>query len=111
MLQLVFKWATDTERTLITDCLRKNWNEIVRAPEALRLIRTVSKHTPLPEIQEDALLLQGTLKGAKVLQEYADQDPQAMEFIKAKFYALREAALNNDIKAQEQLHNLANRAA
>ena len=111
VLQLVFKWATDTERTLITDCLRKNWHEIVRAPEALRLIRTVSKHTPLPEIQEDALLLQGTLKGAKVLQEYVDQDPQAMEIIKAKFYALREAALNNDIKAQEQLHNLANRAA
>ena len=111
VLQLVFKWATETERTAITTCLRENWNEIVRAPEALRLIGTVSKHSPLPQIQEDCFLLQGTLKGAKVLHEYADRDPQAMEGIKAKFYALREAASSNDMKAQEQLHNLAMKAA
>lgn len=33
-----------------------------------------------------------------------------METAKAKFYGLREAASNNDIKSQETLHNLALRA-
>ena len=107
VLQLIFKWGEEPERKLIYECLRQNWKDLVRSPETLRLIQTTARTYKLTEIEEDAFILQGSFKGAKILQQHTDNDAQAMEHIKNKFYGLREAAAGKDVRAQETLHNLA----
>ena len=54
----------------------------------------------LPGAIDDAVLLQSSWKGAKILQECAMRSEENMKAIKDKFYALWEKSKSEDIKAQ-----------
>lgn len=58
-------------------------------------------------VVEDAVLLQGSWEGAKIIQNFIDSSgDEGLKQLKDKFYDLWERSKNNDIKAQETLHNL-----
>lgn len=59
------------------------------------------KEFTIPEIAEDVILLQGSWKGAKIVQAYIDSTgEEGSRLLKNKFYELWEKSKNNDLKAQ-----------
>ena len=106
VLQLIFKWGGDKIRTFIHKAAITNWKDLIRSKYALYILEKLSKEVELPGAIEDATMLQGTWEGAKIVHECALRSEENMKRIKDKFYALWQKGKEEDIKAQETLHNL-----
>ena len=106
VLQLIFKWGGDKNRKLIHKCALTNWKDLIRSKFALYILEKIGKEMELPGAIEDAVLLQSSWKGARILNECGIRSEANMKGIKDRFYGLWEKSKENDIKAQETLHNL-----
>ena len=101
VLQLIFKWGDEKVKAAIFNCIKKAWKDLIKSKYALYLIQHVVKERTIPEVADDAILLQSTWEGARVLDTYLkNSGDEAIRFVKAKFYELWEKSKNGDIKAQ-----------
>lgn len=69
VLQLMFKWGGDQVKTAIHKCVLTNWKDLIRSKFALYIIEKMSKEVDLPGAIEDAVLLQSSWEGARILQQ------------------------------------------
>jgi hypothetical protein len=90
----------------IHKCTLANWKDLIRSKFALYILEKIGKDLDLPGAIEDAVLLQSSWKGARILNECALRSDENMKAIKDRFYGLWEKSKQGDIKAQEILHNL-----
>jgi hypothetical protein len=98
---LIFKWGDEKVKAAIFNCIKKAWKDLIKSKYALYLIQHVVKERTIPEVADDAILLQSTWEGARVLDTYLkNSGDEAIRFVKAKFYELWEKSKNGDIKAQ-----------
>ena len=88
VVQLIFKWGGEKARKLIHKSALTNWKDLIRSKFALYTLEKISKEMQLPGAVEDAVLLQSSWKGAKILQESSLRSEENMKNIKDKFYGL-----------------------
>ena len=110
VLQLMFKWGGDKVKNGIHKCAQQNWKDLVRSKFALYLLEKISKEVDLPGAIQDSVLLQSSWEGARILDQCIGRSDSNMKNCKQKFYSLWQRSKQNDIKAQETLHNLALKA-
>ena len=88
VLQLIFKWGGDKVRNHIHKTALTNWKDLIRSKFALYILEKISKDLEFPGAVDDAVLLQSTWKGAKILNEHALRSDENMKMVKDKFYSL-----------------------
>ena len=106
VVQLIFKWGGPKARTFIHKTATTNWKDLIKSKFALYILEKIGREMELPGAVEDTILLQASWKGARILQESSSRSEENSKGIKDKFYTLWEKGRQNDIKAQETLHNL-----
>lgn len=67
VLQLMFKWGGDKIRNTIHKCVLNNWKDLVRSKFALYILEKIGRDVELPGAVEDAILLQSSWEGARIL--------------------------------------------
>lgn len=68
VLQLIFKWGGEGVRKAIHKCGLTNWKDLIRSKYALFILEKLSRDYDFPGAVEDAVLLQSTWEGARILQ-------------------------------------------
>lgn len=69
VLQLIFKWGGEQVKNTIHKCVLTNWKDLIRSKFALYILEKISKEVDLPGAIEDAVLLQSSWEGARILQQ------------------------------------------
>lgn len=72
VLQLMYKWGSEEVKKSIQKFIVKHWKDMIKSKYALYLISNVGKTEPFPGVLEDAVLLQSSFEGAKVVEHYIE---------------------------------------
>lgn len=72
MLQLIFKWGDKKVKEETFKIIKNNWKDLIKSKYALYLVEHVVKEFHMPEVVDDAILLQGSWEGAKIAQTYLE---------------------------------------